>query len=369
MSDEQLPPLDTQDPQVRARHLLALPGGIGADEVEVLAQSRFTAARWEEPTDTGATRTGLRPAVTAAFGIRAVPAGAQPAHALRLGRMSRLVGPYSVTPEDAMALRLPATTRTVWALDCPAERGEPPWPGGDRDGLKRAFPKGVPVRDEERALVWLVATARRLQGAVRIADSGVVLTPDVDQAIDLTVLTDRWLEPDEAVAVVRRVLPRAHRSGEGVHQPWSGPPHPDDPAVRAALGPFGVQDAAERARLSAEADAYDQWMMAHPPAAEAFGVEADLGVDGILVVEVSERQEVPPLLRSLPWAANGVVAYRVHWEPSDVTELEAERPSLEHRVARGRTSPRIQAIAKALHEAVGGEVADEADFLVDPADL
>ena len=95
----------------------------------------------------------------------------------------------------------------------------------------------------------------------------------------------------------------------------------------------------------------------------------DLGVDGMLVVEVSERQEVPPLLRNLPWAANGVVAYRVHWEPADVTELEAERPSLEHRVARGRTSPRVQAIARGLHEAVGGEVADEADFLVDPADL
>lgn len=369
MSDGRIPPLDTHDPQVRARHLLALPEGVGTDEVEVLAQSRFVAARWEEPTDSGATRTGLMPAVTAAFGMRAVTPAAQPTFALRLGRMSRLLGPYSVTSEDAMALRLPATTRTVWALDCPAERGEPPWPGGDRDGLKRAFPKGVPVRDEERALLWLVATARRLQGAVRVAGSGVVLTPDVDQAIDLTVLTDRWLEPAEALAVVRRVLPRARLSGEGVRQPWSGPPDPDDPAIRAALGPYGVHDPAERARLAAEADAYDRWMLANPPAAEAFGVEADLGLDGMVVVEVSERQEVPPLLRNLPWAANGVVAYRVHWEPADVTELEAERPSLEHRVARGRTSQRVQAIARGLHEAVGGEVADEADFLVDPADL
>ena len=365
----ELPPLDAQDPQVRARHLLALPDGVGTDEVEVLAQSRFAAARWEEPTDSGATRTGLVPVVTAAFGMRAVSAGTRPAFALRLGRMSRLVGPYSVTPEVAMALGLPSTTRTAWSLDCPAERGEPPWPGGDRDGLKRSFPQGMPVRDEERALVWLVAVARRLQGAVRVAGSAAVLTPDPEQAIDLTVLTDRWLEPNEALAVVRRVVPRAVLSGTGERQPWAGPPDPDDPVIRAALGPYGVQDDAERARLAAEAAAYDEWMMAHPPAAEAFGVEVDLGVDGIVVVEVSERQEVPPLLRALPWAAGGVVAYRVHWEPADVTELEAERPSLAHRVARGRTAPRVQAIAKALHGVVGGEVADEAEFLVDPADL
>ena len=367
MTDDQLPPLDSQDPQVRARHLLALPDGVGADEVEVLAQSRFLSARWEEPTDSGATRTGLVPVVTAAFGMRAVSPAAQPVLALRLGRMSRLLGPYAVGPDDAMALRLPATTRTAWSLDCPPERGEPPWPGGDRDGLKRAFPNGMPMRDEERAVTWLVAVARRLQGAVRIGGSGTVLTPDVDQAIDLTVLTDRWLEPEETLAIVRRVLPRARPSGAAV-VPWSGPAEPDDPVVRAALGPYGVLDEAERARLAAEADAYDAWMLAHPPLPEAFGIEADLGVDGMLVVEVSERQEVPPLLRDLPWAAHGVVAYRVHWE-ADVTELEAERPSLEHRVARGRTAPRVQAIAKGLHEAVGGEVADEADFLVDPADL
>ena len=67
----------------------------------------------------------------------------------------------------------------------------------------------MPVREEERVLQWLVAAARRLGGAVRIGDNGIVLVPDVDSAIDLTVYSDRWLEPDEALAVVQQVHPRA----------------------------------------------------------------------------------------------------------------------------------------------------------------
>jgi len=38
-------------------------------------------------------------------------------------------------------------------------------------------------------------------------------------------------------------------------------------------------------------------------------------------------------------------------------------------VARGRTAPQVQAVARVLHDAVGGEVADEAEFLVHPEDL
>ncbi len=40
-----------------------------------------------------------------------------------------------------------------------------------------------------------------------------------------------------------------------------------------------------------------------------------------------------------------------------------------HRVARGRTGPLVNAVARALHAAVGGEVTDMMDFVVDPADL
>ncbi len=106
-----------------------------------------------------------------------------------------------------------------------------------------------------------------------------------------------------------------------------------------------------------------------PVAAESFGVLVELGVDGMVAVEAAEEQDLPPLLQGLPWTAQGVVAYRVRWEPLLIEELELEKPSFEHRVARTRSAPVVQVIARAIHAAVGGEIADEADFLIDPADL
>lgn len=375
-----LPRLNVADATLRDRHLLGLPEGIAADEVEVLAISRFAQAHWEESTQDVPQQRGFVRPVTAALGIRAVTA--VPVRALRLARLSRLSGPFAVSSEDAVGLGLPAATAVVYDLDCPRERGERPYPGGDRDGLKRAFPDGLPVREEERVVQWLVACARRLGGAVRIGGSGVVLTPDVDGAIDLTLLTDRWLEPAEALAVVQTVVPRARLSeptsrwtgpmagvGRGSTSGAGGITEAGGSGLRAALEQHGVHDEAERARLMAEAAAFDELMIASPPPAESYGVLVDLGVDGTISVEAAAETELPPLLRDLPWTADGVVAYRVHWEPLLVEELEMEKPSFPHKVARGRAAPQVQAVTRALHAVLGGEIADDADFLVDPADL
>ncbi|MEN0129631.1 MAG: hypothetical protein AAGC49_09340 [Brevundimonas sp.] len=367
------------DATLTSRHLLALPGGIDSDEVEVLAASRFAAARWEPAGDVPAQR-GRRP-MTAAFGIRITPAAAAPV--LRLSRHSTLTGPYGVAPDDLVALGLPAATGQVYDVRCPRERGERPYPGGgDRDGINRAFPDGLPVREEQRVVQWLVDAARRLGGSVRIGGRGTILAPDIEGAIDVTVLTDHWVEPADALAIVQRAVPRARLSVPG---PWAGPsgdtgrhsqagvPHGiterGGAGLRSALERHGVQDPEERRRLMAEAAAFDEMMLSVPQVAETFGVLVDLGVDGMIAVEVGEPDEVPPLLRSVEWAQRGVVAYRVHWEPVIVDELESERPTLEHRVARRRAAPVLHSIARALHQAVGGEIADEADFLVDPDDL
>lgn len=377
------PPLALDDPTLADRHLLALPEGVEPDEIEVLAASRFRSVRWEDARPDAPARTGVLPAVTAAFGLRAVSRQTTtPARVLRLARLSTLAGPYGVGTHDAIALGLPASTVMVWVLDAPRERGERPWPGGDRDGFKRAFPDGLPVREEERVLQWLVAAARRLGGAVR-TQTGAVLTPDPDAATDLTILTDRWLEPADVLAVVQRVQPRAYLSvatpgswtgptvlaGRGSQGAVGGAPESGGSGLRAALEEHGVLDPEHRRRLMAEADAYDQLMLAEPPPAEAFGVLVDLGVDGMLAVEVAACEQLPPLMEDLPWTKAGVVAYRVRWEPFEVEQIELEKPSFEHRVARSRSAPLISTVARALHAVTGGEVADEADFLVDPADL
>ena len=376
------PPLVVDDPTLAERHLLALPEGVEPDEIEVLAASRFRGARREDAPEPQ-TRTAELPAVTPAFGIRSDGRQApRPARVLRLARLSTLAGPYGIDAQGAIALGLPASSVMVWVLDAPRERGERPFPGGDRDGFKRAFPDGLPIREEERVLQWLVAAARRLGGTVR-TQTGAILTPDPDAATDLTVLTDRWLEPEQVLAIVQTVQPRAYLS---VATPgsWTGPtglagrasqgsvggaPESGGSGLRTALELHGVQDPDERRRLMAEADAYDRLMLAEPPPAEAFGVLVDLGVDGMLAVEVAACEQLPPLMDDLPWTKAGVVAYRVRWEPFEIEQIELEKPSFEHRVARSRSAPLIATVTKALQAVTGGEVADEADFLVDPADL
>ena len=378
----QLTRLPADDPGLRDRHLLALPPDVAADEVEVLAISRFASARWEEtPQDTLQPR-GIIGPMTAALGIRAVGSAAVAPRTLRLARLSTLNGPFRMETEDAVSLGLPATSTLAYILVCPRERGEKPYPGGDRDGLKRAFPDGMPIREEERVLQWMVAAARRLGGSVRTGEKGVVLTPDVDSAIDLTVLSGSWLEPAEALAVVQSVLPRARLSeatttwtgpAAGVGRDAGGRPgwvaETGGRGLSAALERHGVADEAERQRLMDEASAYDELMLAVPPVPESYGVLVDLGHDGTLSVEAGVETSLPPLMRDLPWTRDGVVAYRVHWEPPFIEELEAERPSFEHRVARSRAAPLVQAVARVVHGAIGGEIADEADFLVDPEDV
>ena len=375
------PRIQASDPELRRRHLLGLPEDVGADEVEVLAISRFAQAHWEDAEVVPQPR-GIMGPMTAALGIRAVGSSTTPARTLRLARLSTLTGPYRVEAEDAVSLGLPTTSTLAYVLVAPRERGEKPYPGGDRDGLKRAFPEGMPIREEERVLQWLVAAARRLGGSVRIGEHGTILTPDVDSAIDLTVLSDSWLEPTEALAVVQSVQARARLSEATT--PWSGPQpgvgrdasgrpgwvaEAGGRGLSAALERHGVDDEAERQRLMDEASAFDELMLAVPPVPEAYGVLVDLGHDGMLSVEAGVETSLPPLMRDLPWTRNGIVAYRVHWEPPFIEELEAERPSFEHRVARSRAAPLVQAVARAVHGAIGGEIADEADFLVDPEDV
>ena len=374
--------LPVDDPGLRDRHVLALPPDVEADEVEVLAISRFSGARWEERPQDALQPRGIIGPMTAALGIRAVGSASIPTRTLRLARLSTLNGPYRMETEDAVSLGLPATATLAYVLVCPRERGEKPYPGGDRDGLKRAFPDGMPIREEERVLQWMVAAARRLGGSVRTGENGVVLTPDVDSAIDLTVLSDSWLEPAEALAAVQSVQPRARLSeptstwtgpAPGVGRDAGGRPgwvaEAGGRGLSAALERYGVDDEAERQRLMDEASAYDELMLAVPPLPEAYGVLVDLGHDGMLSVEAGAETTLPPLMRDLPWTRDGVVAYRVHWEPPFIEELESERPSFEHRVARSRAAPLVQAVARVVHAAIGGEIADEADFLVDPEDI
>lgn len=356
-----LPPFDPADSDLVGRHLLVLPPDVGHDEVETLALSRFPRASWEvEPTSIPPRPTG---------GARGLRNLTPPPGVLRLSRLTTLVGPYTLDRGATTSLGLPASAGLVYVLHAPVERGDAPWPGGgDRDGLARAFPDGLPVRDEERNVRWLVDVARRLGGAVRIAPhagrDATLLVPDPAAAVDLTVWTDIWLEPDAALAVVRKALPRAYLNLPTME--WAGPP--PGTGTRPVPGTERM-DPAERAALHERADQHDMAVLSDPPPMNGYGALADLDLDGMIAVEVAGETALPPVMQGVPWAAEGAVAYRITWEPADLTELESERPGPVHRVARSRATPLVVAVTRAVHRAVGGEVTDPMGFVVDPADL
>jgi hypothetical protein len=350
------PDLGPDDPRLARHHLLALPDDVGAEEVEVLALSRFTAAGWDRPVPDAAPRGRAAREPLAGVGI------------LRLSRHSTMAGPYALTPDAARTLGLPDDAATAFVVTSPRERGEPPYPGGDRDGLKRVFGDAMPIRDEERVLRWLVDAARRLGGSVRVADGGAVLTPDPGAAVDLTVFSDVWLEPETGLAVVQRATPSARLAVDAV--PWQGPATtPQAPATGPDGAPLARLGERVRHRVHARAADFDAAALAAPDELTGYGVEIDLGPDGLVMVEAGGDEVVPLVLRGLPWTANGVVTYRVRWEPHDVEELEREHASDAHRTARSRAQLFVAAAAREVHAVVGGEVADAAEFLVDPADL
>jgi hypothetical protein len=352
-----------------ARHLLALPADVVVDEVEVLAMSRFVGTRWDVvPADlSGADGPGARRARSGEPGV------------LRLSRHSTLTGPYAPAGQG-FDPGLPAGTELVFDVVTPRERwDDPPVPGeGDRDGLARSFPAALPNREEERVVSWLVAVARRLGGSLRLdvaglwdpavpddrRGSGTVLTPDPAAAVDLAVFSDVWLDPQACQQVAQAVHPAAALATEGAD--YQGPP--PGLAERPLFGGDDLDDD-ERRELHARADDVDIAALQAPQVLDGYGVVTDLGPDGYVTIEVMGEEALPLLLRDLPWTQGGCVAYHVRWDPPDVAEAQREQPHPALVAARGRAAEVVAGMARALWDAVGGEIADEADFLVDPEDL
>lgn len=315
-----------------AHHLLAVPDDVRREEIEALAGSWFPHAGW--------------------LGERS----------LQLAAGVVLTGPWSLTEEDQQALHLPPADTEIFLLRCPVQRGGPPPPElVDPTGLTGAFAAGVPEGAEAEALDFLLAAARRLGGALRVAGSGAVLTPDPDADVNLRLHSPVWLDPEALLTVLRPVLPSGRLAMELDENATAVPP------VSEATG--DALDPGERAWLHAEATAFDEAALARQPVFEAYGAVADLGADGMIEVGVEGEDVVPLALQGLDWAERGVVAYAVRWWPADEGAPADATPTEGFRAVRGRARALVERVAVALHAVVGGEIADEAGFLVDPTSL
>ena len=281
------------------------------------------------------------------------------------GRRSRLSGPYLLTLEDAVDAAVPMPWTVCYCLETPVEREDPPLPGvDDRDGFAYAFPDGLPWRDEGRALLLMVALARRLRGAVRVAGSLQVIMPDHRRAVDHIVHSPNWLEPEDLLAVVGRELPGARLATEGVE--WNGPP---DAAYTGELVAADIAadplSAAELDRLHAAADARDMDVLSGDDVLDAFAISGDLGQDGLIEVLVHLNDGDDPAVAAEPWARQEYATYEVRWSGTDPAERERRYPSDRFLASRIRAQLLVRAVTRSIIEVTGGVVLDEDGFRVD----
>lgn len=318
-----------------AHHLLAVPDDVRHEEVEALAGSWFPRAGW--------------------LGERS----------LQLVPDAVLTGPWTVADVARRALHLPDVDTQVFLLRCPVQRGGVTPPELSRPGgLAAAFPAGAPVGVEAEALAFLLAAARRLGGALRVAGSGAVLAPDPEADVNLWVHSPVWLDPEALLAVLRPALPAVRLALD-----LDAAPSPQEPAAPPPVVEGEKLDAGEREWLHAEASAFDEAVLASRPVFEAFGAVAELGEDGVLEIGVAGEEVVPLALQGLDWAQGGVVVYLLRWWPRDERVLVERGLSEDQRATRARARAQVERAAVLLHGAVGGEITDEAGFLVDPAGL
>jgi len=319
------------------RHLLLVPSTVGVAQVDLLLRSRVRDCRLAETGE------------------------------VSLGRLSRLTGPYELSMEEAVDAAVPMPWTVVYAVEAPVEREDPPLPGvDDRDGFARAFPDGLPWREEGRALHLLAGLARRLHGAVRTAGTNFVIQPDPLRAVDYAVHTPFWLEPTVLLGVVARELPTAALEAQG--QDWAGP------AEEAYTGEIIMADTRETplppeilGRLHAQADVADLEVLAGEDVIDAYAVVGAVGAaaaDGSVEVLVHGADGDRVILEQ-DWAQQPFITYDIRWLCPDPAEREQLVPPEHHLQSRQRVRPVVTAVARAVVEATSGVITDEDGFLVD----
>jgi hypothetical protein len=326
----------TQLEQLRSHHLLLVPSTVPVEEVSELVSARVM---YGDLTHDGE---------------------------VALGRHSRLVGPFELNMEEAVDAAVPMPWTVVYALDAPIEREDPPLPGlDDRDGFAHAFPRGLPWREEGRGLHLVVAMARRLHGAVRVPGSELI-QPDPERAVDFTIRSPYWLDPDTLKAVVSRELPTAELALDGV--PWAGP-SPDQYSglahhAETAHDPLHPD---ELAWLHEQADAYDLEVLAGEDSIDAYAVVGPIGNGeaGLIEVRVHVAPVPEPAVVRQEWADGPYVVYEIRWICPDQQERERRLPSPEFVTVRQRAAGEVLAVTRSVVEATSGVVTDEDGFWVD----
>ena len=322
-------------------HLLVLADDVTVEEVEALALSQDPDAGW-----IGASRLQVMAGAT-------------------------LQGPWPIDDDLRRLFDLPDWAAQVMILACDRSRA-PALPEAlvGTDPLLDAFPDTQPAGTELVALTRLRAIARRLAGAIRVADSGAVVVPDPDRSTAMTIYAPVWLTPDGAAHLLSAVAP-----GLGVQLDAPVPPGPargleslDEQAQEQLLATLGAERLEEAWRRVRELEAQTQ-DPGHEVLLDGYAVTAPVEEGrsgwGRVSVMVRGSELLPLAVQGEAWAGGGVIQFEVRWEPLDPADAYSEHVSRGRRHERRAAAGLIEALATALVGAVGGVVVDDDGFLID----
>nr|NLD41087.1 hypothetical protein [Actinomycetales bacterium] len=124
---------------------------------------------------------------------------------LQLEEEVTLTGPWPLDDEVRRTLDLPGWATQAWLCFCQQDRSGPlPLALEGTDPVLDAYPEAVPTGRELDTLRFLQAVARRLGGGVHLAGTAVVLLPDPQSAVDLTVYGQEYVVAEEFLEAAGR---------------------------------------------------------------------------------------------------------------------------------------------------------------------
>ena len=322
--------------EAREHHLFLVSEAVDPAELEALAISMWDEAGWIAP------------------------------GRLRLSSEAELVGPWSLDQPTRADLGTPSTLTNAWILRCPVARAKQQANAVMGEWAK-AFPEGMPIGLEYRVLEALHRMARRLAGGMRIAGSGYVMVPDADSAVNLTVYSPRWINPED--------LLQAMRERAGFEQMKDArdivPEAPKAPALspaqaahieklKAELGPVRKDIASKIAKAREELEAQRD----KPQVVDGYALMSPIGNRSDMMIEVHAVPTPPRVLRWEPWTAGAIIEYQVRWLPGTAPTPGAGTMSRTARLERLRSTQDVEKAAGMIATLVGGNVIDEDGFLV-----
>ncbi len=345
-------PISTSEPakvlrqeDADSHHLLLLPEEVDPAEIEALALSIWDEACWM-----GAGR-------------------------LHLTAQARLEGPWAIDTATRHALGTPSAMTKAWILHCPSlQRQAIPAELAGIDEWAPYFPKGLPLGLEYRVLLALKRIARRLSGALRIADSGRVFQPDPDSAVSLAIYTSRWLDPAELIDLLHADFPQIVDSRDvplSLQKPVTSAKQTilkDTATSCPEAKTSGAKASGEKAlgaktAVTGENCGQDTHTVQAPQVVSGYALLIPVGNRSELMIEVQPVAAPPQVLRWEAWATGVIIEYQLRWIPQESMSVPSAL-SRARRLERLRSARDIENAAGIIVSALGGSVIDEDGFLV-----